>query len=365
MEHDTIIVIYGSDERAMTERLLRQADMQAMLPDRQASIVLKPNLVVSKTADSGAVTHPGIIETTIVHLKDLGYHDITIAEGSWVGDSTERAFKVNGYDKMAERYGVKLIDLKRDRFVELTAAGITMQMAKTIIECDFLISFPVLKGHCQTAMTCALKNMKGCLSDRSKRYFHSIGLHEPIAALNLARRADLVIVDSLNGDLDFEEGGTPVATNRMFTGRDSVLIDAFSAGLMGFDLADIPYIALAEDLGVGSSAVDRAKVVELNQDLVLSHHKPSMRVKELAARVQERSACSACYGNLIHALARLDEKGILDDGATQLCIGQDFKGKTFEGLGIGSCTKGGSAHVAGCPPKAIDIVKFLENQLRS
>ena len=69
-------------------------------------------------------------------------------------------------------------------------------------------------------MTCALKNMKGLISDRSKRYFHTIGLHRPIAALNSIRCADLVIVDSINGDLDFEEGGNPVQSNRMLAGTD-------------------------------------------------------------------------------------------------------------------------------------------------
>ena len=28
---------------------------------------------------------------------------------------------------------------------------------------DFLINDPVLKGHCQTKITCALKNMKGLI----------------------------------------------------------------------------------------------------------------------------------------------------------------------------------------------------------
>jgi uncharacterized protein (DUF362 family) len=57
-------------------------------------------------------------------------------------------------------------------------------------------------------MTCALKNMKGCISDRSKRQFHLWGLHDPIAALNALRKADLVIVDSLNGTWISRREGT-------------------------------------------------------------------------------------------------------------------------------------------------------------
>lgn len=49
---------------------------------------------------------------------------------------------------------------------------------------DFLINVPVLKGHCQTKITCALKNMKGLIPNTEKRHFHAMGLHEPIAHLN-------------------------------------------------------------------------------------------------------------------------------------------------------------------------------------
>ena len=43
---------------------------------------------------------------------------------------------------------------------------------------DFLINVPVLKGHCQTKITCALKNMKGLIPNTEKRHFHAMGLHE-------------------------------------------------------------------------------------------------------------------------------------------------------------------------------------------
>ena len=36
-------------------------------------------------------------------------------------------------------------------------------------------------------MTCALKNLKGCLPDREKRRFHALGLTKPIAALGAFR----------------------------------------------------------------------------------------------------------------------------------------------------------------------------------
>lgn len=361
MKKNDILTVYGSNATQMTKTLLQAIDFTTLIPNKDASIALKPNLVVAVTADSGATTHPEIVVAIIEHLQDLGYKNIRIVESAWVGDSTKEGFRVNGYPQISKRYNVPLIDVKDDSYEKMTVGSITMEVSKTILETDFLINLPVLKGHCQTAMTCALKNMKGCLSDRSKRLFHTLGLHKPIAALNKVRAADLVIVDSLNGDLDFEEGGNPVETNRMFAARDSVLCDSYGASLLGFELQDIPYIGIAEELGVGITDLDKANLIYLNEPSDEEPAKPSGLASYLGKYTEPESACSACYGNLIHALKRLDEVNRLKDIPTTICIGQGFKGVTDPTkVGVGICTRGLGKSLPGCPPKAIDMIAFLK-----
>lgn len=361
MNKQDIIITYGSNASLMTKALMERIDIETLLPDKNASIALKPNLVVAVTADSGATTHPEIVVAIIEHLQGLGYHNISIVESAWVGDSTKEGFRVNGYIQISKQYKVPLVDVKDDAYVKKTVDGITMEVSKTILETDFLISLPVLKGHCQTAMTCALKNMKGALSDRSKRLFHTLGLNRPIAALNKVRAADLVIVDSLNGDLDFEEGGNPIQTNRMFTCRDSVLCDSFGASLMGFENRDIPYIEMAQQLGVGSTDLAKAVMIQLNEPSDEVPPRPSGRANYLGKFTEPDSACSACYGNLIHALKRLDEVNRLKNVKHQICIGQGYKGKNDPSkVGVGICTRGLGKSLAGCPPKAIDMIKFIK-----
>lgn len=361
MNKNDLLLIYGSDERSMTEALLNRMDLEAMIGSKDARIALKPNLVVAVKPESGATTHPGILVAIIEHLQKRGYHNISIVESAWVGDSTKEGFRVNGYQQISKKYQVPLIDVKDDEYVKKTVDGITMEVSKTILETDFLINLPVLKGHCQTAMTCALKNMKGCLSDRSKRLFHTLGLHRPIAALNKVRAADLIIVDSLNGDLDFEEGGNPVETNRMFACTDSVLCDSYGASLMGFELKDVPYIGLAEQLGVGSSDLGKANLVQLNEPSEEEPHRPTGQANYLGKHTEADSACSACYGNLIHALKRLDEVNRLKQLKQPICIGQGFKGVSDPSkVGVGICTRGLGKSLPGCPPKAIDMIRFIK-----
>ena len=355
-----ILVLYGSDAFAMGVRIMEEADITALLRPGM-SIGIKPNLVLAREASSGATTTPELVEGIIAYLQSHGHERITIMESSWVGDSTTRAYRVCGYEDIAARRSVTLLDLKRDAARRVEAGGGAVQVCQAPLTVDFLINVPVLKAHCQTALTCALKNLKGCIPDSEKRRFHSAGLHTPIAQLGAALPCPLTVVDGLNGDLTFEEGGTPVTMNRVFIGRDPVQVDAYAAQLLGLSLDEVPYIRLAERFGAGSTALPEGSVVELNRDQAPKHAPVlSRRVESLARAAKADSACSACYGSLIHALHRLEEEGQLRRLKKPVCIGQGFAGKSGD-IGVGKCTANFAHSCPGCPPKASDILAFLRD----
>jgi uncharacterized protein (DUF362 family) len=360
MQKDKIGVIYGQDMQDMVQRLMTWANVADELHDGM-HIAIKPNLVVAKTADSGATTHIELIEGVIDYLQAHGRYDITIMEGSWVGDSTKRAFAVCGFDRLAKKKGVRLLDLKGDSYQ--TYDGI--RVCDAAMKADYLINMPVLKGHCQTTVTCALKNMKGVIPDAEKRRFHAQGLHQPIAKLATIIRPNLTIVDGICGDLDFEEGGNPVPMNRVMIGCDSVLIDACVCRMMGVDVSEVPYIELAARLGAGSMDFQDDTLVELNDASGAGKMPPlSRRARALGKHVDAREACSACYGSLIHALYRLDEMGRLGWLSDKVCIGQGFRGQTGGALGVGNCARGCDACVGGCPPRADQIMEFLQDHMK-
>ena len=357
MNDRRMYVTYGGDARRMTLELMEAARVADGIP-AGASIALKPNLVVPSPADVGATTHPEIVEGAIEYLRAHGFREISIMESSWVGARTEQAFSACGYRALSERCGVPLYDLKRDAARTVATPIGDMRVCARALDADYLITLPVLKGHCQTRVTCALKNSKGFLPDSEKRRFHALGLHRPIAALAAVRRPDLCIVDSICGDLNFEEGGTPVPTMRMFLGRDPVMVDAYGCRLMGIDPREVEYIGLAERWGAGRMEIAPEDVVSLRDP---SHApafpRPSGLVSKLTRNVVQDSACSACYGNLVHALYRLRD---LDPGFHErIFIGQGFKGKRFEGIGSGSCCGGASCPIPGCPPDADRILQAL------
>ncbi|MBP2635765.1 MAG: hypothetical protein H6Q72_1672 [Firmicutes bacterium] len=357
-----IHVIYGCEPRKMVKELLAKMQLATQL-SADMHVGIKPNLVVAKEAQSGATTTPAIIEGIIEFLQANGVKKISIMEGSWVGDSTKRAFNICGYKDISQKYKVPLYDLKEDQAVVKRIGDLEIKVCKKPLEVDLLINVPVLKAHCQTLLTCALKNLKGCIPDSEKRRFHKMGLMKPVAYLSKALTPGITIIDAIAGDLTFEEGGNPVPMDRVIAGYDPVLLDAYAAWLLGYSPEDIEYIGIAEQLGVGSAKLGEAQIFEYNAELKKrSRFVPTNRAKQLARRVEAKEACSACYGSLIHALQRLDDNGTLTKIEQPICIGQGYQGQTADGLGIGQCTCRFVSYVPGCPPNAKDIVDFLSEK---
>lgn len=351
-----VFVKYGHDGRQLTYDILESMQLGRQL-NPAMTFGIKPNLVLAKPSESGATTDPQVTAGIIEYLLDHGCSRITIMESSWLGDSTTRAFAKCGYEALSQRYGVPLVDLKRDSTYRCRVDDLDLDICRTPTDVDFLINVPVLKAHCQTHLTCALKNLKGCIPDTEKRRYHTLGLHRPIAALNKALRQSLVVVDGIIGDLTFEEGGTPVTMDRVIAGQDPTAVDAYCASLLGLSLEQVPYIKMAADLGVGTSEYS---ITALNSGSEASLHTGS--IGHLTKCVAEDQACSACLGSLIHALRRLQDNDHPAPRQT-LHIGQGYRGRGLPGVGVGSCTQGASVHVPGCPPSAAQILEVLTNML--
>jgi uncharacterized protein (DUF362 family) len=360
---DEVYINYGKDIEQMTINLMKKAKISQDLKS-DMNVVIKPNLVLSSHPKNGATTHVEIVEGIIKYLQSQNIADISIAEGAWVGEkSTMNAFKVCGYNELLKKYDLELIDTKKEDTMDYEIENIKFRVSKIFQETDYLINVPVLKGHCQTKLTCCLKNLKGCIPDKDKRYYHSIGLNKPIALLNTILNPDLHIIDSVCGDLTFEEGGNPIESNRILLGYDGLLLDSYCCRLIAYNPKDIDYINYGVNYGIGKLFSENTRIIELNKK-----NKPnkdflrSDLAKDLENYIDEDSACSPCYAGLIFALnkAIINHEISLDN--RKIKIGQGFKGKNSnKDLGVGDCCKNFSNHVKGCPPNGLDILNYLKS----
>lgn len=365
MKSNQIYIKSGTDYKEMAKALLKECRLEEQIPDQNSHIGIKPNLVSPSPASFGATTHPELVAGIIEYLQERGFANIAVLEGSWVGDRTAESFEVCGYEEISRKYQVPLWDMQKEKGVTVDCRGMELHICKRALEIDFMINVPVLKGHCQTKITCALKNMKGLLPNSEKRRFHSLGLHKPIAHLGLGIRQDFILVDNICGDLDFEDGGNPVEMNRILAGRDPVLMDAYVCHMMHYETQEVPYIQMAEELGVGCGNILKAEICVCSGESVGNAQLPkSRKLVEIQDRVEEVESCSACYAYLMPALEQLKEEGLLEKLSAKICIGQGYRGK--EGtLGIGHCTRKFAHHLEGCPPLENEIYDFLKAYIQS
>jgi uncharacterized protein (DUF362 family) len=347
---DNIIINYTSDILNGTLQLLKASDLSKRVSS-DMRVALKPNMVLAKPPCEGATTHSEIVEAIIIFLHQIGVKNIEIIESAWIGDNTERVYKVCGYDKLSEKYSVPLYDLKKDKTQKVDCGEFHFDICQRALNADFLINIPVLKAHCQTTMTCCLKNLKGCIPDGEKRNFHMLGLHKPIAYLNKAIKTQFCVIDGICGDLTFEEGGNPVTNNMLIAGADPLLLDSYCAGLLGFRSSEIEYLNIAAKIGVGKIFDENTEITELNSDKKPIFCGSAGIAKNLSKYIDEDSACSACYSALIRGM-------YISRVQKSVSIGQGFKGKSGK-FGCGNCTAGFEKYIKGCPPKAVDVAEFL------
>ena len=353
------LYIANGDKAGRTTRNLLKAIQPEKGLDKNARIGLKPNLVVAKNHKSGATTNPDICEQIIRYFHKRGYKNICIIESSWLGEDTKKAFRACGYTALAKKYGVALVDVKKDAYVSCEYGGMKIDVSKHALALDFLINLPLIKGHCQTGMTCALKNLKGLISDHEKRRFHAMGLHKPIAYLNKMIAPALTIADGICADPGFEEGGNPVRKDIMIAGTDSVLVDAYAAELLGHRANAIEYINIAQEIGIGSNDLESTDFVYIGGRRQTPVHTRPQEIEEAKKHIVAREACSACYGSLVGALIQMGA----ECGDMEVCVGQGYKGKSGR-IGSGNCTSRFDFCIKGCPPNTETIIKELQNLRR-
>lgn len=359
MNKNQIVMIHGTDFIQMTMKLLEEIHLEQIIGEHSKRVALKPNLLHVDRAENGAVTHPELVEGVLRYLREHQFFNVCVMEGAWVGARTSQAVEASGIADVCRKYEVPFIDLQKDSSYSCDACGMELKLCSEVAKTDFMINLPVLKGHCQTRITCAMKNMKGVIPNSEKRRYHTLGLHKPIAHLNTVLPPQLVLVDNICGDLNFEEGGNPVVMNRIFACLDPVLCDAYVCECIGYSVDEVPYVRIAAELGAGNANVSDAELIMLNEPSeTLPDMHASGRVRKLEKYTDAVDACSACYGSLVYALERLESRENIRRKQEKICIGQGWKGQTGK-IGVGSCTRGCQKHLPGCPPKAREIVQFL------
>jgi len=246
------------------EKALKLIDAEKAI-SRSEKILIKPNYIIAEGPDYVHVTDPRIIKALIIWLKNMGVDDIIIAEGGLSTDTADRAFKITGLTKTAKKYGVKPVNLNKDKFVKVKIPDPydlrEVNIAKTVLEADCIINVPKLKIHHIAGVTLCAKNLMGCISPKGIMH---INIHKKLADLASIIRPCINIVDGIIGSEGNEISGDPVKMNIIIAGLDIVATDTISCIVMGIDPKKPEYLQLMSKKGLGTCDLNKIKVLGEN-----------------------------------------------------------------------------------------------------
>jgi uncharacterized protein (DUF362 family) len=217
-------------------------------------IIIKPNLT---SADAPPVTtNVRAAEAVYKYCKARCGAEIAIGEGCGDG-TTERTFRANGYSKLAQRCGIRLIDFNSEEALlvrnENALHWKEFHIPK-IVRKAFVVSLPVLKGHSFTRTTIAMKNMFGIApaayygGSWNKSKLHSPSAHKSVFDVCLYRKPDLCVVDAAVAMRGSHLSGRHDNMGLILAGFDPVAVDAVGSELLGQDPSGIEYLRLANGL---------------------------------------------------------------------------------------------------------------------
>jgi uncharacterized protein (DUF362 family)/Pyruvate/2-oxoacid:ferredoxin oxidoreductase delta subunit len=207
------------------------------------TVLLKPNIVVSKKPEHAACTHPAVVYAMIIALFQRGAAKIVVGDSSINFDSKLAARVAGIYDTVVEA-GAEWVDF--DRMVEVPCVDGKVVKSVFVTEevklADVIITLPKLKTHALMAYTGAMKNMFGLMVGNNKSQTHyrfpdKKDFSAYLTDLNIAVKPQYGLMDgilAMSGD-NGPTNGIPTQVGILAASCNVLALDWMCASLIGYD----------------------------------------------------------------------------------------------------------------------------------
>jgi len=337
-------------------------------------VLINPSWVAPPVErDAGCITIPEVPRAVADIVKELGARPV-IAESSAVGVDTEKVIQGSGYRELREM-NYEVVNLEKTAHVNLPIENgkvfETLPCWEMAQQADVVISVPKLKTHDQTEMTCAIKKLKGLLTDQGKRGMHREGLFEGVVDLITAVKPKLAVVDAII----CQEGigpifGRPVEMNLIVAGKDLVAVDSTCARLIGYEPGETLLTVNAAARGLGVMDPDEIEI--LGEPLGAVKRRFLRSIEDDPVKVEGfrliygEATCTGCRNTVMSALVdmRNADQLMYLPGVTVVTGGAPLpQGVPRENIvTVGKCMPEEDCterHVKGCPPNNALVVKAI------
>jgi uncharacterized protein (DUF362 family) len=227
-------------------------------------VAIKPNIGWDRMPIQAANTNPLVIAELVKMAFEAGAKSVVVTDASC--NEPNRCFTRSGIWRAAYAAGATVILPAAHRFRDIRMRGDvldTWPIYTPLVNADKVINAPIAKHHNLSKFTGAMKNWYGILGGRRNRLHQSIDLS--IADLATFMRPTLTVMDATRVLLrNGPQGGNIDDAKDMFqviASLDQVAADAYGCTLIGEKPANVRYLKMGDERGIGKvSLADSAKV---------------------------------------------------------------------------------------------------------
>ena len=252
----SLVIAAGEGPRTNLERALRPLGGMENFIGAGHRVAVKPNCAWDRSPEQAANTDPELIGEIVRLCLAAGAASVVVLDNSC--HDPARAFARSGIAEATRTAGGTVVHQKNTGTVTLDLGGAALgpwDVLQPIAEADRVINVPVVKHHSLARGTLGMKNWFGAIVG------HRASLHQRLgqvcAELGAAFRPTLTVLDATRvltgggptgGSLDLVRHDDLIAV-----ATDPVAADAWGATLLDLGPAELPHLAIAERLGLGTT----------------------------------------------------------------------------------------------------------------
>ena len=231
-----------------------------------STVVIKPNAAWARTPEQAGNTNPEVVSSLVKLCLQAKAKRVIVLDRTL--DHWKTALSMSGIGKAAETAGAEVVaaqdkiayapmDIPEGKKIR------SELVARDVLNADVLINVPIAKHHGSTEVTLGLKNFMGPVWNRGT--YHALGLHQCIADLGTALRADLTIIDAYRVLLtNGPKGPGDVAEPRtIVVSTDPLASDVYACRFLKRNPQEVQHLVRASELGVGKFDLSGLKMKEL------------------------------------------------------------------------------------------------------
>ncbi len=252
-----------------------------------SKVLIKPNILSNSEPHEAITTHPQVVKAIVLKLKEIG------AE-VWIGDSPglgtlETVSVKSGFKELAKELDVTLKPFD-EKIPIKTKSGYVINIAKAVIDADFVINVPKVKSHVQMFMTLGVKNCFGCIPGTEKAQWHfRAGINEDKFANMLLDTYSAVnpVITIIDGVIGLEgdgpgTGGVPKKLGFLAGSKDAIALDRVIMDVLDLDHFRLRTLKIAGKLGLGETNIDNIDIkLDSIESLKIKEFKVPQRVQPL------------------------------------------------------------------------------------